>query len=163
MIEALTFQEESRMSRLLKDERGMTLIELLATVVILAIIAGIGVVAIGNVIQNSREDAAVADVQQALNAAKLYQASPTKAFVPTSTSLGDFSLQEVIDAKMLEGTSKWADPDKVNFVIDTEGTLTVYIPAGQLTAGSKTSQEIGTTTVGVDTQEINNLRRDNLF
>lgn len=56
----------------LKDQKGMTLIELLAVIVIIAIIAAIAIPAISNLIQNSREDALVADAQNVLSAASLY-------------------------------------------------------------------------------------------
>ncbi|ALS74300.1 hypothetical protein AUC31_03065 [Planococcus rifietoensis] len=56
----------------LKDQKGMTLIELLAVIVIIAIIAAIAIPAISNLIQNSREDALVADAQNVLSAANLY-------------------------------------------------------------------------------------------
>ncbi|WP_214890101.1 prepilin-type N-terminal cleavage/methylation domain-containing protein [Exiguobacterium sp. s142] len=59
----------------LKDERGLTLVELLVVVVILGIIAAIAVVAIGGIIENSRKDAMVSDSKQMVNAAKLYVAS----------------------------------------------------------------------------------------
>lgn len=56
----------------LNNEKGMTLIELLAVIVIIAIIAAIAIPAISNIIQNSREDALVADAQNVLSAATLY-------------------------------------------------------------------------------------------
>lgn len=59
----------------LKDERGLTLVELLVVVVILGIIAAIAVVAIGGIIENSRKDAMVADAKQMVSSAKLYTAS----------------------------------------------------------------------------------------
>ncbi len=59
----------------LKDERGLTLVELLVVVVILGIIAAIAVVAIGGIIENSRKDAMVADAKQMVSAAKLHTAS----------------------------------------------------------------------------------------
>ena len=59
----------------LKDERGLTLVELLVVVVILGIIAAIAVVAIGGIIENSKKDAMVADAKQMVSAAKLYTAS----------------------------------------------------------------------------------------
>ncbi|WP_086348139.1 type II secretion system protein [Candidatus Enterococcus clewellii] len=155
MSEVLVLQEESRMSRLLKDERGMTLIELLATVVILAIISGIGLVAIGNVIQNSREDAAVADIQQAMNAAKLYQSSPSTPIT------APFSLKNVIDDKYLETPgSTWVDTTKIMFTVDASGTLTMEVPANQVNAGSKTNS--AAVAAGSTSATINALTRDSL-
>ncbi|MFN4214929.1 prepilin-type N-terminal cleavage/methylation domain-containing protein [Exiguobacterium sp.] len=59
----------------LKDERGLTLVELLVVVVILGIIAAIAVVAVGGIIENSRKDAMASDAKQMVSAAKLYTAS----------------------------------------------------------------------------------------
>ncbi|RNF40933.1 prepilin-type N-terminal cleavage/methylation domain-containing protein [Planococcus salinus] len=58
----------------LKDQKGMTLIELLAVIVIIAIIAAIAIPAIGNIITNSRIDAVKSDALNVLNAASLYEA-----------------------------------------------------------------------------------------
>ncbi|WP_047376042.1 prepilin-type N-terminal cleavage/methylation domain-containing protein [Exiguobacterium sp. ZOR0005] len=63
----------------LKDERGLTLVELLVVVVILGIIAAIAVVAIGGIIENSKKDAMVADAKQMISAAKLHTASNPEA------------------------------------------------------------------------------------
>ncbi|WP_214842641.1 prepilin-type N-terminal cleavage/methylation domain-containing protein [Exiguobacterium sp. s150] len=63
----------------LKDERGLTLVELLVVVVILGIIAAIAVVAIGGIIENSKKDAMVADAKQMVSAAKLHTASHPEA------------------------------------------------------------------------------------
>jgi len=63
------------MQKLKKDQRGLTLVELLAVVVILAIVAAIAFVVIGNVIDNSKKDAQVANAQQMITAAKLYESS----------------------------------------------------------------------------------------
>ncbi len=58
-----------------KDERGLTLVELLAVIVILAIVATIAFVAIGNVMENSKKDALVSNGLQMIEAAKLYEAN----------------------------------------------------------------------------------------
>lgn len=57
--------------QLLKNQKGMTLIELLAVIVILAIIAAIAVPAIGNIINNSKDKAILADASNILAGAKI--------------------------------------------------------------------------------------------
>lgn len=59
----------------MKNEKGLTLVELLAVLVILGIIAAIAVPAIGNILQKSKEDAVKAEALQVINAAKLYVAA----------------------------------------------------------------------------------------
>ncbi|UQZ37462.1 prepilin-type cleavage/methylation domain-containing protein [Paenibacillus sp. PK3_47] len=60
--------------RLNKEEgqKGFTLIELLAVIVILGIIAVIAIPLIGNIINNSKDNADVATARQVYDAARLY-------------------------------------------------------------------------------------------
>lgn len=61
-----------KMKHLLKNQKGLTLVELLAVIVILAIVSAIAVPAIGGIIENSRYNAVKADATNVLNAAKMY-------------------------------------------------------------------------------------------
>ncbi|WP_137791981.1 type II secretion system protein [Bacillus sp. E(2018)] len=54
-----------------KNEKGLTLIELLVVIVILGIIAAIAVVSIGGIIGNTKDKAKVTEAVQIINAAKL--------------------------------------------------------------------------------------------
>lgn len=86
------------MEKLKKDERGMTLVELLAVVVILAIVGVIAFVAIGNVIENSKKDAHIANAQQVISAAELYEASGGEISSTPSNDYSDINtIEEVID------------------------------------------------------------------
>lgn len=73
----------------LNNEKGMTLIELLAVIVIIAIIAAIAIPAIGNIIENSRHGAVKSDYQNAIAAANLYFTdNPDKSTVTVDVLMG---------------------------------------------------------------------------
>mgnify|MGYP001406833959 CR=1 FL=1 len=61
--------------QLLKKQEGFTLVELLAVIVILAIIAAIAVPSIGHLINKSKDNAKVAEAIQIISAAKTYVAA----------------------------------------------------------------------------------------
>lgn len=64
----------NKIKKMIKNERGMTLIELLAVIVIIAIIAAIAIPAIGNIINNQKDKAILADASTILAGAKLAMA-----------------------------------------------------------------------------------------
>jgi type IV pilus assembly protein PilA len=86
------------LKKLKKDERGLTLVELLAVVVILAIVAAIAFVLIGNVIDNSKKDAQIANAQQFISAVKLAEAS------------GDVDVSSGVNAITLDTVANVVDP-----------------------------------------------------
>ncbi|MFC4386276.1 prepilin-type N-terminal cleavage/methylation domain-containing protein [Gracilibacillus marinus] len=60
-----------KFKKLLKNEKGFTLVELLAVIVILGIILAIAIPAIGNIIENSKTSATEAENELILDAARL--------------------------------------------------------------------------------------------
>lgn len=91
----------------LKEQKGMTLIELLAVIVIIAIIAAIAIPAIGNIIENSRVGAIKSDGQNALQAAELLLIDePKKLDAAGSTIvLGDLVSGYLDDEASFKGQS----------------------------------------------------------
>ncbi|WP_349408032.1 type II secretion system protein [Pseudalkalibacillus sp. SCS-8] len=67
MVEVL-----SERKSVLKSQKGFTLVELLATIVILGIIAAIAVPSIGALMSNTKENAHEANIEQIEEAARLY-------------------------------------------------------------------------------------------
>lgn len=101
----------------LKDQRGLTLVELLAVVVILGIISAIAVPSIGGLIDNSKKDAHVANAQQMVNAAKLAITSDESL----STATHYLTLNYLETANYLDS------------VKDPEGDTTTYKKGNQST------------------------------
>ncbi|WP_207695385.1 hypothetical protein DOK67_0001772 [Enterococcus sp. DIV0212c] len=143
------------LKKVLKDERGLSLVELLAVVVIMAIIAGIGAVAISNVIQKNREDAGVANVQTLLSAARLYEASPSEE---GSISKGQVTAQTLVDNNYLTQATYLKEPGKVKFSMNNQAVISVELPAGSLKAGGTDSQP-----KTISEEEVSALNRDDLF
>lgn len=63
------------MFKMLKNQKGMTLVELLAVMVIVGIIAAISIPAIGTLLENSRKDAYISSAVAVQEAARLYATS----------------------------------------------------------------------------------------
>jgi type IV pilus assembly protein PilA len=104
-----------KLGQRLKNEKGLTLIELLAVIVILGIIAAIAIPSIGGIIQKSKEDAVKADAIQVLNAAKLYVA----ANGIDKTTLTATDLENYVDKPSLTTytVTLSADESKTNFTL----------------------------------------------
>ncbi|MFH5880844.1 prepilin-type N-terminal cleavage/methylation domain-containing protein [Liberiplasma polymorphum] len=57
---------------MIKNNKGVTLVELLIVIVILGIIAAISIPAVGGIVTNAQKDAVIADAVSIRNAANLY-------------------------------------------------------------------------------------------
>ncbi|WP_264986994.1 type II secretion system protein [Lysinibacillus piscis] len=120
------------MKKRIKNEKGLTLIELLAVIVILAIVAAIAVPAIGNIIDNSRSKAVIADATNIMNAAQLYftdNASPADAtFTNTGTKtegLDDF-IESIGKIETFTVTNKEGAPDVIAFTAKVNGNTATF-------------------------------------
>lgn len=105
-----------KFTKILKNQKGLTLIELLAVIVILAIVAAIAVPSIGNIINNSKDKAILADASTILSAAKL---AVTDGSCTEDTTAGNYTCSAEKIQPYLEGiTLKTgaASPDKVTKV-----------------------------------------------
>jgi type IV pilus assembly protein PilA len=90
-----------QMKKRIKNEKGLTLIELLAVIVILAIVAAIAIPAIGNIINNSRDKAILTESLNVIAGAKI---AYTDGKCPTKTCNAD-ALKDYVDGIDLTGIS----------------------------------------------------------
>ncbi|GAA0498385.1 hypothetical protein GCM10008986_26850 [Salinibacillus aidingensis] len=144
------------LKKTLKKEKGFTLIELLAVIVIIAIIAAIAIPAIGNIIQNSREDGVKSDALQILEAAQLYkmEVNPASADDGTDTTV---KASELETQGYLELSNDDFNDAEVNLSAQPI-TITVDVQAGNTTLSfdGATKQEINDDESGDDATTIPN-------
>jgi type IV pilus assembly protein PilA len=104
------------MLALLRNKKGVTLVELLAVIIILGIIAAIAVPTIGKLIDNQRQNAAETEWANILEAARLYKtAEPTKTTVTLAVLVADGYIDVAVGDVVLD--------DDANYAEATETTL----------------------------------------
>jgi len=136
------FKMFKTMKKRIKNEKGLTLIELLAVVVILAIVAAIAVPAIGNIIDNSRYNAVKADATNVLNAANLY-------FTENSD-------KTTVTVAALKNSGFLDSEGKVTGATVTKGDPTASTPTqNSISTGAITYSGAKTVTITATLQQIN--------
>ncbi|WP_232713431.1 prepilin-type N-terminal cleavage/methylation domain-containing protein [Bacillus xiapuensis] len=112
------------MKKRMKNEKGLTLIELLAVVVILAIIAAIAIPAIGGLIDNTKKDAHVANAQQMISSAKTWVAGNGNEIKEGGKET--LTLERMIDEGLID---QMEDPDGKGY--DKEKSKVVITKSGK--------------------------------
>lgn len=134
---------KTRLQKRVKNEKGLTLVELLAVIVILGIIAAIAVPSIGKIIENSKYNAVKADAINVLNAANMYFVENPDA-TSVNVSATDIGL---IETGFLESAGK----------IPTASTITKANPNTLTTTAITYS---GTKTVTFDSATVDGINAD---
>lgn len=125
----------------IKNEKGLSLVELLAVIVILGIVAAIAIPAIGNIIENSRYNAVKSDAINVLNAANLYfTEDPTKTSATTA---------ELKTAGFLESGGIFEKQNVTATVAKVSGGNTISAAAVTY-SGAKTATFTGATVNGIN-------------
>ncbi|MGN4126040.1 type IV pilin protein [Lysinibacillus sphaericus] len=138
--------------KLVKNEKGLTLIELLAVIVILAIISAIAVPAIGSIVENSRIKAAKSDAINILNAANIYFTDDVNTANITSNS-GTYTpidFQEYIQSAgtLTSFTVTKGSPSTLTATVTLKsGTTIAFSNATLVTIDASTPKSDGTTVV----------------
>ncbi len=99
---------------MLKNKKGITLVELLIVVVILGIIAAISIPAVGNIVENAQKDTVITDAGNLRNAASLCISAGDCDFVNT-------------DGKNLGGRLSEVDGELPEYVVFGSALLNTYI------------------------------------
>jgi type IV pilus assembly protein PilA len=110
----------NKFKTLLKKEKGFTLVELLAVIVILGIIVAIAIPAVGNIIDNAQTEANDAQIELVVDAARLFDVQNTMADGETIlvSDLVDYGYLELRDSDTITG-----GVEKTSSGLEYKGTI----------------------------------------
>ena len=114
----------NRFQKVMKNQKGMTLVELLAVIVILAIVTAIAVPSIGGIINKSKNSAHISNALMVINAAKIGVASQDSTLIPTDATPKVITLDGLVAAGYLDVVPQ--DPSVKGKTYDkTTSTVTI--------------------------------------
>ncbi|SDI92556.1 type II secretion system protein [Salimicrobium halophilum] len=152
--------------KILKDAKGFTLVELLAVIVILGIIAAIAVPSITGLIDRSERDATVANAEQMIEAARLMV---TQENVPAGTTInlsgthdpenGDYALIEggFIEEGLEDTEGNSYNEGAVRYAPNASGSSPyyVYLDGTSFSIGSSSSTADMVNAANLDRSSVN--------
>ncbi|AUD64971.1 hypothetical protein BK011_04495 [Tenericutes bacterium MZ-XQ] len=121
------------MNKALRNKKGVTLVELLAVVVILGIIAAIAVPTIGGLIERQEANAAEATYDTIVTAAELY-AEDTTAFTLAALESEDFVDLKSNEFGYMDGETLTVLTKDAIWIVVNGSTVTFYSDAGATNA-----------------------------
>ena len=141
----------------LKDQKGLTLIELLAVIVILAIIAAIAIPAIGNIIENSRVGAIKSDATNIINAVEIYESEGGKGGSQFSATATDLDAAGTVSLATLKYEGYIEDAGGFEGTTDEEKAVVITLSTSTFT-GSGTVGGVTVAFTGADKASIAGLK-----
>ena len=113
-----------KLRKMLRQQEGFTLVELMVAVVILGILAGIGVQQYGRIQENARKAANAANIRVIKNAAQMYfLVGPGNPENPPE----NFGVKTLVDAGFIEAEpqSPWEDGEEYQIEVEVENNNVV--------------------------------------
>ena len=120
------------------NQKGLTLVELLAVIVILGIIAAIAVPAIGNIIENTKYNAVKSDALNALSSANLLYAEDANAANVTVKTLVDEGYLDSLGQLKEDMTIAKSDEN----IVSIDGATEEYAGGKIITFNNATVEQI---------------------